>query len=212
MENINFLGEYALRLHSIDGGWSLYHLIRSKFSLFTFGRGDAESKHLSVKLVPDDPDSMGLHFLSSMQCYFAWDAGLQDWVVGNGKPPEKYIPQENRELYSEVSSGPSSEANMVHLCYNQTEDCSPSGSRFVPWGTRTSAAFPAFRGPAPEPLRGILGVAFLKSVNVRFKGRKVPPHYPESPGIKGPVPYAFLLEVLQPNMLDSLPVSNKRAR
>ncbi|OGR50880.1 MAG: hypothetical protein A2049_01785 [Elusimicrobia bacterium GWA2_62_23] len=212
MENINFLGEYALRLSSIDGSRCLCHLIRSKFSLFTLGRGGAESKHLSVKLVPDDPDSMGLHFLSSMQCYFAWDPGIKDWVVGNGKPPEKYIPPEKAEIYSEASSGPSSEANMIHLCYNRTEDCSPSSSRFVPWGARPSAAFPDSKGPAPEPLRGILGVAFIKSANVRYKGCKVPPHYPESPGIKGPVPYAFLLEVLQPSMLDSLPGSNKRAR
>jgi hypothetical protein len=203
METINVRAEYALLLHSLDGGSLLCQLDKSKFSLFTLGRGPASCAHLSLGLIPDDPDPMGMHFLSSMQCYFAWDAGLKDWVVGNGKPPEKYIPQEKKPVYAKVSSGPASETNMVHVCYNHTEDCSPASSRFVLLGSRR---------PAPETLKSILGIAFLRNAGLMYKGKKVPPQHAETQGIKGPIPYGFLIEVIQPNVLDSIRVSNKKVR
>lgn len=204
MKNINPNGEYKLLVHSIDGTVSIYHLDKSKFTLYTFGRGDKGSAHLSTKLPPDDKNDKGLHCLSSMQCYFAWDPEENDWVVGNGKPPDKYIPAKARKVFAHVSEGPTGEHNRVYICPNATEEYHSASSNYR---------------LLEEPARcaSVLGVAFIKGTQLTFNGEPLPVHSGKRSQILGwtsdKETFAYLIEILSAtNPLDNIRITNKKSK
>lgn len=180
MEKNNLNGEYDLLVHSIDGTVWVYRLDKQKFRLFTFGRGNTQSRHLSVKLKPDDPNKKGQHFLSSMQCYFAWDRERNDWVVGNGKPPDIYVPMEARKHFTGVSSGPDLEINRVHYCPNLTEDQHGSSRALIPLTGLLGC-------------RGVPAVAFLSCKAVSYKASPSEGH--QGMLLKRHIPFACLIEI-----------------
>ena len=123
------VGEYEIAVHSIDGMISIYCLNKRKGRLFTIGADSKTRGHLSVCLVPDDKDKQGRSYLSIMECYFAWDDFRNDWVVGNGKPPDKYIPHFLRKDFIDVSQGPRS--NGVITCFQSNLSLSSSDQKTI---------------------------------------------------------------------------------
>lgn len=185
-------GEYELTVHAIDGSISIYRLDKSKCSLFALGRGEASDSHLSDTLIPDDLNSNGNCFLSSMQCYFAWDQKIADWVVGNGKPPNKYIPQAKQKHYADISAGPTTEHNRVYYCPNSTRN-----------HNRKSTSFDLLR----EPVRcsNALGIAFLHGEDLRYNGQELQGHFARNQDIRGGVPFGYLIEISPMlNLMDTI--------
>lgn len=186
MERNKIGGEYTLILHSIDRHVSSHCLDKHKFTLYTFGRGDKGSKYLSVKLLPDDKDEQGRFYLSSMQCFFAWDPEKKDWVVGNGKPPEKYIPQESKKYFAGVSSGPSGENNRVYACLNASEEQHTAFSNFQPL-------------TMPLECSSVLGIAFLRGEHLTYNKQALRAHSGREENIRGCAPdlppFAYLIEI-----------------
>jgi len=202
MKNAKTTGEYKLLVHSIDGSVSIYHLDKRKFTLYTFGRGGKSSKHLSTKLPPDDLDNRGQSFLSSMQCYFAWDPEAKDWVVGNGKPLDKYIPQEAKTLFKGVSDGPTGKNNRVYVCIHNSEAHHTPFSDFqiLTEPTRCSCA---------------LGIVFVNGTRLTYKGEAIPIHFGKLSPIIGCTPeknpFAYLFEILPlTNLEDNIPVAKEK--
>lgn len=184
MKKNNLTGEYELLIHSIDGNVSIYRLDRRKFRLFTLGRKGSPAKHLSVQLPSDDSSEKG-HWLSSMQCYFAWDIKQNDWVVGNGKPLGIYIPSSARKYFSKISQGPSNSANKTHVFLNNSRpELDDKTSLFKALDATTTCA-------------NILALAFVRAeCEPKYQGDVVPSVEGWTQQVKGQVSFAYLIEVV----------------
>jgi len=183
MKKNNVSGEYELLVHPIDGNVSVYHLDRKKFRLFTLGRKGSPARHLSVQLPPDDSSEKG-HWLSSMQCYFAWDREKNDWVVGNGKPLDIYIPSSVRKYFLKISPGPSNSANKTHIFLNNSR----------PELDDKTTLFKAL--DVPSPCANVLAVAFVSAeCEPKYQGDVVTNVEGWTEQIKGHVSFAYMVEV-----------------
>lgn len=78
---------YEISIRCICGQETRYRLNALRFPLVTIGRKQDKNETLpDINMCSDDKRT-----LSRFMLYFAYDQNLQDWVVGAGFPPAKYM-------------------------------------------------------------------------------------------------------------------------